>query len=734
MQAMTWKRGGWAALALSMTVWGFGACGSTADVDPGESLLTVEQQAMLAWQTDPGMVTAQSCEEAEELYREMVRVQVLQQLEQQRKWAIEWFLNPYDYGMAMGSAEDGGTGGDVMGDASASPISAGDEGSGNAYTDTNNQVEGVDEADLVKTDGDTIYALIGGDLVIVDAWPAEDAQELGRVRVPGYPSALHRFGDTLVALSSANESDLSDSAGEDEGYDEYDYYYYAWNPVTVATIIDASDPTAPSIVASHVLEGWSLSTRRIGERIYFVQQNQVDYPGIIWWVDAWSASSVGEINHLYRQAADANLETIASMTIADFLPTRWTLDADGKLDPASEAVLTGCTDVRVPRGYSGWSLVSVATLDLGDGPDATPTATTIVGSWGSVYASKEALYVAVTNWDWWWFFEDDDDAQVSTRLHRFPFDSDTGEAKYEGSAQVPGYTLNQFSIDEHEGRVRIATTAPDWSVNSDGWWDFDSESYVTVLDTAGGELEQLGQVGGLGEGEQIYSVRFIGDTGYVVTFRQVDPLYVIDLRDPAKPAVTGELKIPGFSSYMHPIGDGMLLTIGRDADEDGFVGGLQFQVFDVSDPTDPKLASKTVLGDGWNTWSEALWDHHAFTWYPEKSLLAVPVSTWGESDHGYWGYDSELTLFHVDPHEGVTPAGAVDHEVMLRHYTGTETCWDWWTGNAYIRRGVFIEDYVFSISTIGIAVHDVDALAEGPVKELPLLDGESLDYGYCYYY
>ena len=716
------------AMTLSLTL---GACGDEpVDLSEG-SLLETKHMALLAWETDPGMVQPASCEDAERLFEDMAATNMLASLEQQRRWDIEWFIGGgwgWDAApMAAGGGEQNG----ALADDGAS-AGASEGGGGNAYTDTNNQVAGVDEADLVKTDGEYIYALMGGDLVVVDAWPASEASEVGRVAIAGWPMSIHRSGDTLVVLSSAQAEQVGIETPQGDSGGEYDYYYYGWQPVTVVTRVDASDPTRPKIVASHAFDGSNLSTRRIGERIYLVQTQWFELPGVQYWVDTWQAGSVAEINRRYAEVATSNLAAIADLEIEDVLPRRWDLGTHGdQVVAGSEQQLTGCEDLRVPRGYAGQSLLTVATIDLGAPADALPAASSIVGEWGNVYASTNALYVAVTNWGWSWFLDSSSD--LRTRVHRFEFGDTDGSAVFTGSGEVPGYALNQFSLDEHNGNLRIATTVPDW------WWmgsGDDSESYVSVMSPQeDGRLITVGQVGGLGEGEQIYSVRFVGDTGYVVTFRQVDPLYVVDLRNPQTPAVTGELKIPGYSSYMHPIGDGLLLTIGRDADENGSDLGLSFQIFDVNDPTDPQQVAKTVLGDAWNAWSEALYDHHAFTWYPEKQLLAVPVSTWSESANGYWGYDSELTLFRVDVESGVTPVGAIDHERLLTEYDDVEGCWEWWTMNAEIRRGVFIEDFIYSVSSIGIRVHDVEALAEGALADLPLLEADSTaDYCYGGYY
>ena len=201
-----------------------------------------------------------------------------------------------------------------------------------------------------------------------------------------------------------------------------------------------------------------------------------------------------------------------------------------------------------------------------------------------MYASSERLYVANRRWIDRNDFGAEDARGVTTHIHRFDVSGSDGPA-YEASGSVDGFLLNQFAMSEHEGYLRVASTdTPVW-----GWWrqDGTSVSRVDVLQRDGAELRLVGSVGGLGQGERIYAVRFIGDIGYVVTFRQIDPLYTVDLSDPSDPRVVGELKIPGYSAYLHPIGKNVLLGVGQDADELGRVLGTQVSVFDVSDLANP---------------------------------------------------------------------------------------------------------------------------------------------------
>jgi uncharacterized secreted protein with C-terminal beta-propeller domain len=203
--------------------------------------------------------------------------------------------------------------------------------------------------------------------------------------------------------------------------------------------------------------------------------------------------------------------------------------------------------------------------------------------------------------------------------------SDPDTTTFVASGEVPGYLLNQFSMSESGQYLRVASTSRPvwWGVGVNGGAVPVSQSYVTVLQPANGVLAPAGQVSGLGQGEQITSVRFIGDVGYVVTFRQVDPLYTVDLSTPTAPKVVGQLDLAGYSAYLHPVGDGLLLGVGTDVSSSNEPDGSQLELFDVSNPAAPKLLAKTLVGSGSST--QVTSDHHAFVYWPPSSLAVLPV-------------------------------------------------------------------------------------------------------------
>jgi uncharacterized secreted protein with C-terminal beta-propeller domain len=281
---------------------------------------------------------------------------------------------------------------------------------------------------------------------------------------------------------------------------------------------------------------------------------------------------------------------------------------------------------------------------------------------------------------------------MTTAIHKFELVPTLPEpVRYAASGEIDGWLLDQFALSEHEGFLRVASTEFDW------WWgsteDEEQASSVTVLaDDNAGNLREVGHVGGLGPGERIFAVRFMGEKGYVVTFEQIDPLFTLDLSDPYFPKVVGELEVTGFSSYLHPIDDGWLLAIGQEADEDGRTIGLAVSIFDVRDFADPQLAHRYLIENDENTWSwsEALHDHHAFTYH--RGVLSIPAYISGED-----GRFSGLLVLRADPENGIWALGRIDHQDLSHE-----------DHHAWMRRSVYIEDAIYSLSSAGVKVNSLE--------------------------
>jgi len=360
-----------------------------------------------------------------------------------------------------------------------------------------------------------------------------------------------------------------------------------------------------------------------------------------------------------------------------------------------EGTLFDCDRVSHPDDFSGVDMLSVVTIDVAGGLDVVDS-TGVLARGDTVYASEDSLYVATQNWQSWRWMETGDDRDRPegpvTEIHKFDI-ADPVRTEYLASGTVEGYLLNQFAMDEHDGHLRVAsTTTPDWWGGGP-----DSESRITVLSEANDDLVRVGTIDGLGKTEQIYSVRFIGDVAYVVTFRQTDPLYTIDLADPTNPALLGELKIPGYSAYLHPVGDGLLLGIGQDATDDGMVQGTQVSLFDVSDLADPVRLDTHTLSEGSS--SQVEYDHHAFLYW--EGLAVIPVQQWN------WDGKSD------DVWTGAVGVAVRDNDLVevatLTHPGGEGKDWDW---RAQIVRSLAIGDAVYTISPKGILKSSADTLDE----------------------
>jgi uncharacterized secreted protein with C-terminal beta-propeller domain len=311
-----------------------------------------------------------------------------------------------------------------------------------------------------------------------------------------------------------------------------------------------------------------------------------------------------------------------------------------------------------------------------------------------------------------------------TIVHKIEINA--GKIEYKTAGEVPGRVLNQFSMDENNGYFRIATTT--------GNWQLETSNHMYVLDSG---LKVVGKVEDLAPGERIYSVRFMGSKAYMVTFRQVDPLFVIDLSNPRNPQVLGFLKIPGFSNYLHPYDDTHLIGIGRDATEQGRTLGLKLSLFDVSDFSNPKELSNYIIGDSWSTNSEAINEHKAFLFDKEKNLLVIPVSessseTIIDEDTGKrtwkWNYWQGAYVFNLDL-SGFELKGKVSH-FSETNETDDEDHWPRYDYAAQVRRSLYMDDVLYTISTKFVKMNDLNDIdTEINTVELPY---ESYYYRYPY--
>ncbi|WP_420638497.1 beta-propeller domain-containing protein [Candidatus Poriferisocius sp.] len=530
-------------------------------------------------------------------------------------------------------------------------------GDGGGFSSTNVQVVGVDEPDIVKTDGNRILAVAQGHLHYVDV-SGDQPRYIGRVSLvsesgSNWGQEIFVRGDRAIVFSTEFTNGLTPVADSDLVGDQVTPrdVMFGGSQVSLVQEVDLSNPAAMEVVAELRVEGQYLSARSVGDVVWmsmtsYPLQFQFVYPS------GPSAEDVAE---------QANKDIAASAELGAWLPA---YRFDGP-DGTRAGLLPECEQLYTPQEFSGFTTLSVLSFSLAE-PLGTGDAASVLADGNTLYGSGQSLYLASST-PVWSEPEVIDSGQATsviapqpqewtTVVHKFSVSAD-GPARYEATGTVDGQLLNQFSMDEHNGYFRVATTLGGL------WNDEDSESQVVVLEQQGRRLTEVGSVGNLGLGERIYSVRYAGDIGYVVTFRQVDPLYVLDLSDPTAPSVAGELKIPGFSTYLHPLGDGLLLGVGQDADDTGRTRGAKVSLFDVSDPSAPSELDVIVFPGGH---SEAEWDHRAFLHWAPEEMVAIPLTRY-DYDGGEQFFGAVALRVNRD---GVAEIGRVSHREQQVEFPG----------------------------------------------------------------
>ena len=517
---------------------------------------------------------------------------------------------------------------------------------------TNVQEEGVDEPDIVKSDGRLLVAVVGRSMHVVDvSGPAP--RRTAAWDVGADARELFLAGDRVLLLSSTWVPAPSPPG------------HSLFRMATVMTIADVSNPDAPVLAGRLTVQGSYVSARMVDGVARVVVTSEAQGPRF--------ESPASEADQ--ARATDANRKAIQASTLADWLPSA-TVERPGQV--ASTAVVSPCAQVLRPQHFSGLSTVTVLTVDPRNPKLAASSS--VLGGGNTVYASTRNLFVATRQ-----YVEptaSSPPTDTSTEIHQFSTLAGA-PARYVATGEVPGFVPDQFSMSEHEGYLRVASTKR----AAQG----PSESLVSVLALRAPRLATVGRVDGLGRGEDIYAVRFVGSRGYVVTFRQIDPLYVVDLHDPNQPVVRGELKLPGYSSYLHPVSDTLLVGIGQDATEEGRPMGTQLVLFDVSDPAAPVRRQVVTLPE---VTSEAEWDHHAFTWWPNGHRVFVPFVEWRRDGSEQVNGAAGILAIRVDLTGGPGDVVRLEHPVE----------------GASIRRALVHGDRLLTVSDAGVMTSDLGTL------------------------
>lgn len=567
--------------------------------------------------------------------------------------------------------------GDALRESAATTAPASDSP---VYSGTNVQVLGVDEPDIVKTDGTRIVVLSENTLIVADVTD-DEPRILGRLHLGNRSvQSLFLSGDKVLLFGSVW------TAYQPLARVDAEFAPLYQSPSIELVEIDISGE--PEIIRTMTIDGQFISGRMVGETVRLVSSSGP--VGFEW------SFPTGTGLRSEQKAIEENREIIRRSKPDNWIPYYIVKDPLGNI--TDQGSLFDCSRASHPEEFSGLNMLSVITIDLSTGLDVIDS-TGVLANGDTVYASSENLYVATQNWSsWQWGREgiaEEQPRTVTTDIHKFDI-SDPRATQYLATGTVEGFLLSQFAMDEYDGHLRVASTT------SPSWWGsgFESESLVTVLDDSGqGKLVEIGSVDGLGETEQIYSVRFMGEKAYVVTFRQTDPLYTIDLSDPTNPIVAGELKILGYSAYLHPVSADLILGIGQDANDDGRVQGTQVSLFDVSDPANPTRIDQITLSEGSN--SQVEYDHHAFLYWDPTDLAMIPVQQ-------YWWEDDKEGVFFGAVGFKVETDGLTELR-RFSHPGGDSSEWDY---RAQIMRSIVVGEHLFTISAKGIMTSDLATLDE----------------------
>jgi hypothetical protein len=456
---------------------------------------------------------------------------------------------------------------------------------------------------------------------------------------------------------------------------------YAASNVTKVTLVDVSTLDAPRVVAEIYLPGSYLAARRMGARVRLVLTDDLPFPdGVSFWPSgSWSPTSEADRDRAFAELAAANEAIIRGRALEDWLRSGTVKLPDGSTQELAHA----CTDFAVGSGPERPGILTIATLDLDR--RALASQTSVLGRADVVYASRDTLYTAAGHW-WWWPEPGQSDA---TYLHAFDL-RDPDRAAYLGSGVVDGTLDDPYQLDEQEGALRVASTLMTRVAGTEPWGRVELSNQLSVLALADGSLRTVGTSGPFGKEERLFGTRFLGTRGFAITARQIDPLFTFDLSDPARPRVVGELQLPGFIAYLHPIDDTHLLGVGREPSPSGPMQ-VKVQLLDVSDLSAPAAVSTVLVGEGWS-WSDALWDPHAFTWFASRGLLAIPFV-----DQGPDAFVSDLRLFHVDVSQGISEVGVLSMADLYASGPGFGFAW-----SPYVRRSVLADDFVYAVSDAGI--------------------------------
>lgn len=547
------------------------------------------------------------------------------------------------------------------------------------YSKTNIQVENVDEADIIKTDGNYIYSLSKESIVITDVTDPNKIKVASKITPTdnGIPEDLILFENKLVAICSEINSP---------------YIYYSSNKNnTIVRIYDITNREEPRMVKNYKLYEPYYTTRCIGSKLYVISTGNLRKENnkiVRYYDEEYSQKEIELKNIKYLKNVETNKQTIISMM---------------DLNNIEQNVNVSSYLIDIENAYI--SEKNIYLLDTNYKGNYYPKISSIYGIKG-IWGLNDYIYDYTENYE--------------TEIYKFNI-LDNGEVEYSCKTRVKGQTINQYSLDEYNGNLRVALK------------DSKEGSRIVIFNE---KMQQIGETPYLAKGEQMYSSRFMGDKAYLVTYKTIDPLFVIDLSNPTEPKVLGELKIPGYSTYLHPYDENHLIGIGMQTEEKinrdiqgkvtsatATITGMKMALFDVTDPTNPVEISSTVIGDR-RTTSAILTNPKALLFSKEKELIAIPVNNYAEyisiaSSNTYEDtinaykknttkYISEgYSVYSINIEKGINLKGIITQENIDNKSQDT-----YYYTNSKLLRGVYIENNLYTVSEKCIKVSDLETLKE----------------------
>ena len=535
------------------------------------------------------------------------------------------------------------------------------------YSTTNVQVEGVDEADIVKSDGEYLYIVSGTAVYIVKAYPTDQAEVVSKIELDMSGAQIYVNENRLAVLASGYTAIYAGLRGE-----MYAPYY---DNQMFVKVYDTTDKANPVLSRTVNLNGTLSGSRMIGDYVYVVA------------------------NQIIAQAGTNGTVEVVLPTIAG----NYTVEI-----PATRIRYIECPDIS----YRLTNIIAINIMDDSQAPTYEPFLT---GYSSEMYVSLDNMYLVVPNTKWFYPLENGTtEPKEETLIYRIALDQENVTAMSEGS--VSGYVNDQFSMDENGDYFRIATTTNNW------WSGEGPTNNLYVMDM---NLTIIGSLEDLAPGETIYSARFMGNRCYIVTFKNIDPLFVIDLTDPTAPTVLGSLKVTGYSGYLHPYDENHIIGIGKETEaaairEDfAWYQGVKISLFDVTNVSNPVQVANITIGDRGTT-SPILDDHKALLFNRERNLLVIPIleaqidpSDYparqypnGVPDWAYGDYVGQgAYVFSISP-DGIELRGIITHIE-----DGADLANNYWNYSDYfVERAFYIEDVLYTVSGKLVKMNDLGSL------------------------